>query len=308
MAGAEAAVLRRPVPGASQFPMQWPIALRRPREARPAASAPKRRRARPCGNRRAGTRHRYNPCRATAGGFGLPGPPRRLRSDPYPTRSARGGYGSNRIAEAALAGLPDAARKKLTWAIAMPASCSPASTRPGSTSPGGRCRRMCFATAGGGHPPRPRLAGAPRPVGARTAAPGAGDGVQPHRALESPRNAARARLQRRRSADRGCERAALRIDRTMFHVAASANPAGARLRLGRVADILPNDPDFAPTEALSPTGAPARHRFRRPRRHRPRRPRRRAVPLARKADPCCPMALARAVELRSTKRGTTGGP
>jgi muramoyltetrapeptide carboxypeptidase len=37
-----------------------------------------------------------------------------------------------------------------------------------------------------------------------------------------------------------------RIDRTMFHVTASANVRRvARLRLGRVADILPNEPEFA---------------------------------------------------------------
>jgi hypothetical protein len=45
---------------------------------------------------------------------------------------ARGGYGSNRIAEAALQGLADAARPSSTWAIAMRASCSPAAQgRPG---------------------------------------------------------------------------------------------------------------------------------------------------------------------------------
>jgi len=41
-----------------------------------------------------------------------------------------------------------------------------------------------------------------------------------------------------------------RIDRTMFHVTASANVRGAaRLRLGRVADILANDPEFGIDEA-----------------------------------------------------------
>jgi muramoyltetrapeptide carboxypeptidase len=41
-----------------------------------------------------------------------------------------------------------------------------------------------------------------------------------------------------------------RIDRAMFHVTASANLRGARrLRLGRVADILANDPEFALDEA-----------------------------------------------------------
>ena len=39
-------------------------------------------------------------------------------------------------------------------------------------------------------------------------------------------------------------------DRTMFHVTASANVRGvARLRLGRFGDILPNDPDFGSDES-----------------------------------------------------------
>jgi muramoyltetrapeptide carboxypeptidase len=41
-----------------------------------------------------------------------------------------------------------------------------------------------------------------------------------------------------------------RIDRTMFHLTASPNVRHvARLRLGRVSDILPNDPEFACDEA-----------------------------------------------------------
>lgn len=41
-----------------------------------------------------------------------------------------------------------------------------------------------------------------------------------------------------------------RIDRTMFHVTASANIRSiARLRLGRVTDVLANDPEFACDEA-----------------------------------------------------------
>jgi muramoyltetrapeptide carboxypeptidase len=41
-----------------------------------------------------------------------------------------------------------------------------------------------------------------------------------------------------------------RIDRTMFHVTASpAIQKVRRLRLGRIADILPNDPDFAMDES-----------------------------------------------------------
>ena len=41
-----------------------------------------------------------------------------------------------------------------------------------------------------------------------------------------------------------------RIDRTMFHVTASPNVRrAARIRLGRVSDILANDPEFARDEA-----------------------------------------------------------
>jgi muramoyltetrapeptide carboxypeptidase len=41
-----------------------------------------------------------------------------------------------------------------------------------------------------------------------------------------------------------------RIDRTMFHVCASSNVRkAARLRLGRVSDVLANDPEFAGDEA-----------------------------------------------------------
>ncbi|HKX92881.1 MAG TPA: LD-carboxypeptidase, partial [Sphingomicrobium sp.] len=40
-----------------------------------------------------------------------------------------------------------------------------------------------------------------------------------------------------------------RIDRTMFHVTASRNiRAVARIRLGRVADVLENDPEFTASE------------------------------------------------------------
>jgi muramoyltetrapeptide carboxypeptidase len=41
-----------------------------------------------------------------------------------------------------------------------------------------------------------------------------------------------------------------RIDRTMFHLTASPNIRSvSRLRLGRVSDILSNDPEFAVDEA-----------------------------------------------------------
>jgi muramoyltetrapeptide carboxypeptidase len=40
-----------------------------------------------------------------------------------------------------------------------------------------------------------------------------------------------------------------RIDRTLFHVTASANVrSAARLRLGRVGDVIANDPEFGSDE------------------------------------------------------------
>ena len=55
-----------------------------------------------------------------------------------------------------------------------------------------------------------------------------------------------------------------RIDRLMFHVTASANVRTAvRIRLGRVADVPANEPDFGHDEhRLSRIGAPRGHRFR----------------------------------------------
>ena len=65
-----------------------------------------------------------------------------------------------------------------------------------------------------------------------------------------------------------------RIDRTMFHVTASENVSKAgRLRLGRIGDIPPNDPDFGRDEVAIVEDWCGRsgHRLRRPCGHRPRR-------------------------------------
>ena len=60
---------------------------------------------------------------------------------------ARGGYGSNRIAEAALADLPQAARTKTYLGYSDSGFLLGGFHGPGSRSPMGRCRRMSCATA-----------------------------------------------------------------------------------------------------------------------------------------------------------------
>jgi muramoyltetrapeptide carboxypeptidase len=164
---------------------------------------------------------------------------------------ARGGYGSNRIAQDALAGLPDAARGKLY---------------------------MGYSDAGfllaGLHKAGIEVAWGPMPQDVLR------DGGEAaiHRALDwlVNRDPAACEPELRGPAmafnltvlsnllgtplepdfagvdllieDVGEQ--LYRIDRTMFHVTASANVrSAARLRLGRVTDILANDPEFGGDEA-----------------------------------------------------------
>lgn len=164
---------------------------------------------------------------------------------------ARGGYGSNRIAEAAIADLPGAARSKYY---------------------------MGYSDAGfllaGFHKAGLEVAWGPMPqdvarIGGEAAVRRALDwlvhwdasALEP--ALETPAMAFNLTVLSNLLGtplepdfagvdllveDLGEQ--LYRIDRTMFHVAASANVRGAaRLRLGRVSDILPNDPEFAVDEA-----------------------------------------------------------
>src|SRR3954468_888447 len=164
---------------------------------------------------------------------------------------ARGGYGSNRIAEAALADLPDTARTK---------------------------RYMGYSDAGfllaGLHKAGLEAVWGPMP---QDVLRDGGDAAI-HRALNwlvlRDRSALEPQLQRPAMAftlavlsnllgtplepdfagvDLLVEEVSehlYAIDRTMFHVTSSANVQRvARLRLGRVADILPNDPEFASDEA-----------------------------------------------------------
>jgi muramoyltetrapeptide carboxypeptidase len=160
---------------------------------------------------------------------------------------ARGGYGSNRIAEAALAELPDAARGKLY---------------------------MGYSDAGfllaGFHKAGFDAAWGPMPQDVLRD----GGDMAIHRALNwlvlRDPSALEPQLQAPAMAFNLTVLSSLlgtplepdfadvdlliedlgeqlyRIDRTMFHVAASENVRrAARLRLGRVADIIPNDPEFS---------------------------------------------------------------
>lgn len=164
---------------------------------------------------------------------------------------ARGGYGSNRIAEAALADVPPAARGKLY---------------------------MGYSDAGfllaGLHKAGIEAAWGPMPQDALRE----GGDAAIHRALDwlvrRDRSALEAQLQAPAMAfnltvlsnllgtslepdltgvDLMIEDVSeqlYRIDRTMFHVTGSANVRRAtRLRLGRISDILANDPEFARDEA-----------------------------------------------------------
>jgi muramoyltetrapeptide carboxypeptidase len=163
---------------------------------------------------------------------------------------ARGGYGSNRIAEAAIADLPDAARAKLYMGYSdagfllagfhkagLDVAWGPMpqdAMRDGGEAAVGRAldwfvRREPSALEPGLEPPamafnltvlatllgtvlEPDFSGVDLLI----------EDVSEHH---------------------------YRIDRTMFHVAASANVRSvARLRLGRVGDIPANDPDFGRDE------------------------------------------------------------
>ena len=168
---------------------------------------------------------------------------------------ARGGYGSNRIAEAALSGMPDAAGGKLY---------------------------MGYSDAGfllaGLHKAGLEVAWGPMPQDILRGDHGLGDGqAAVRRALDwlvaRDESALEPQLQRPAMAFNltvlsnllgtplepdfaGVElmieevsEQLYRIDRTMFHVSASNNVRGAaRIRLGRVGDIIANDPNFGTDE------------------------------------------------------------
>ncbi len=164
---------------------------------------------------------------------------------------ARGGYGSNRIAQAALAGLPETARSKVcmgysdsgfllagfhraglkvahgpmpqdvlreggeaavTRALDWLVRRDPSALEPDLQAPG-FAFNLTVLSCLLGTPLEPDLTGADLLI----------EEVSEHH---------------------------YRIDRLMFHVTASANVRGAaRIRLGRVADVPANDPEFGRDEA-----------------------------------------------------------
>ena len=103
-----------------------------------------------------------------------------------------------------------------------------------------------------------------------------------------------------------------RIDRTMFHVTAAPNVRrAARLRLGRVTDILANDPEFGPRRSRHRRGLvrAARASLMAAAADIGHDAANKVVPFAVPETLICVVwAIAKAAQLRSTKRRTTGGP
>jgi muramoyltetrapeptide carboxypeptidase len=164
---------------------------------------------------------------------------------------ARGGYGSNRIAEAALRDLPDAARGKLYMGYSDAGFLMAGLHKAG-------------LDVAWGPMPQDILRGDHGLEGGEAAVKRALDwivrrdpsGLEP--AIQPPAMAFNLTVLSNllgtplepdfTGVDLIVEEVGehlYRIDRTMFHVTASANVRrAARLRLGRVGDILPNDVDF----------------------------------------------------------------
>jgi muramoyltetrapeptide carboxypeptidase len=164
---------------------------------------------------------------------------------------ARGGYGSNRIAEAVLGDIPDAARDK---------------TYMGYSDAGFLLAGLCKADICAAWGPMPQDVLRP---GGEAAVERALDwlvrrdasALEP--ALDPPAMAFNLTVLSNllgtplepdfTGVDLLIEEVSeqlYRIDRTMFHLTSSANIGrAARIRLGRVSDILANDPEFAGDEA-----------------------------------------------------------
>jgi len=168
---------------------------------------------------------------------------------------ARGGYGSNRIAEAAVAGLTDAARGKLYMGYSDAGFLMAGFHKAG-------------LNVAWGPMPQDILRGDHGLEGGEAAVKRALDwivrrdplGLEP--AIQAPAMAFNLTVLSNllgtplepdfTRVDLIVEEVGehlYRIDRTMFHVTASTNVRrAARLRLGRVGDILPNDGDFGTGE------------------------------------------------------------
>ena len=122
---------------------------------------------------------------------------------------ARGGYGSNRIAQAAVADLPDAARGKTYLGYSDAGFLLAAFNRAGLTVAHGPMPQDVLREGGEATIARTldwlvrRDSAALEPG----LIPGRRAGVQPDRADSFARHADRTRLHRRRAVDRGCRRA-----------------------------------------------------------------------------------------------------
>ncbi|HEU5286264.1 MAG TPA: LD-carboxypeptidase [Sphingomicrobium sp.] len=163
---------------------------------------------------------------------------------------ARGGYGSNRIAEAALADLPEAARSKLYMGYSDPGFLLAGLHRAGLEVAHGPMPRDVLRDGGEGAVTRaldwlvrrdpsalePDLEGPAFAFNLTVLSCLLGTPLEP--------DLSGAELLIEEVGEQH-----YRIDRAMFHVTASAKVRGvARIRLGRVCDILPNDPEFGRDE------------------------------------------------------------
>src|SRR5689334_7181966 len=164
---------------------------------------------------------------------------------------ARGGYGSNRIAEAALADMPEAARSKTYMGFSDAGFLLAGLTKAGMAAVWGPMPQDVMRSGGGAAVTRALDWLVRRDPSA----------LEP--ALEAPAMAFNLTVLSNllgtplepdfTGVDLLIEDVSeqlYRIDRTMFHVAANPNVRRVRrLRLGRVGDIIPNDPEFAVDEA-----------------------------------------------------------
>jgi len=165
---------------------------------------------------------------------------------------ARGGYGSNRIAEAALADLPDAARTKTYMGYSDAGFLLAGFHKAGLDVAWGPMPQDALRTGGEqavsraldwlvGRDPsalEPALQPPSMAFNLTVLSNLLGTPLEPDLA----------------GVDLLIEEVSeqlYRIDRTMFHVTASANVrSAARIRLGRVSDIIDNDPQFAGDELV----------------------------------------------------------
>jgi muramoyltetrapeptide carboxypeptidase len=165
---------------------------------------------------------------------------------------ARGGYGSGRIAERAVAGLAPASRAKTYLGYSDLGFLLAALYREGLT------------VAHGPMPADLRRAGGEAAVarGLRWLVERAPDALEPHAAEDSPAAAFNITVLSHLLGTvmepdlaghvlmlEDVSEHLYRIDRAIFHILSHRHVRGLRgIRLGRVSDILPNDPDFGEDE------------------------------------------------------------